>query len=46
VAEIDITSITIDGDVATVEVLENNDRLAFVLVNDGTSWRIDDIQVL
>lgn len=45
VAEIDITSITVDDDVATVEVQENSDRLAFTLVNDGTSWRIDDIRV-
>lgn len=44
VADIDITSISIDGDVATVEVLEDGERLTMTVVYDGTSWRIDDIQ--
>jgi hypothetical protein len=46
VAEIDITSITIEGDVATVEALENGEPLSVTLVHDGTSWRIDFIEVL
>lgn len=42
-AEIDITSISIDGAQATVTAEELGEQLVITLVNDGTSWRIDDL---
>lgn len=43
VPDIDITSISVRGDVATVEVVETGQEYTVTLRYDGTSWRIDDL---
>jgi hypothetical protein len=44
-ADIDITSITIDGDTATVMADELDEQLAFTLVREGGTWRVDEIRL-
>ena len=40
-ADIDILSIDVDGDVATVRAEELGEILTITVVDDGTSWRVD-----